>query len=130
MTEKRLLQAAIALASLVPILAGLAGIIGGPFVFGATNYSTDTISHTAYLSGLLLGMGLAFVASIRNVERHRGRFVLLGAIVVIGGLARLYAGLLTGFGTWPHRAALVMELVVTPAIVFWQMRVSRKLASR
>lgn len=125
MIEKRLLQATIAVASLVPILAGLAGIVGGPFLFGAINYSTDTISHTAYLSGLLLGIGLMFVASIRHVERHQGRFVVLGIIVFIGGLARLYAGLLTGFGSWPHQAALVMELVVTPAIVIWQGRVAR-----
>lgn len=78
-----------------------------------------------YLSGLLLAIGLIFLASVPRIENHRDRFLLLGVIVFIGGLARLYEGLLTGFGTWPMQAALVMELVVTPLIVYWQSRIAR-----
>lgn len=124
--ERRLLQVAVLIASIVPIGAGLGGIIAGPNLFGARSYSVDLISHTAYLSGLLLGIGLVFVASVPRIEQHRTRFVVLGIIVFVGGLARLYSGLTVGFGTVPHQLALVMELIVTPAIVLWQRRVARQ----
>lgn len=124
-TQKRLLQLTVAFFSLVPISAGILGILHGPWLFGAYRYSVNTISHMGYLSGLLLAIGLIFLASVPRIEDHRDRFLLLGVIVFIGGLARLYEGLLTGFGTWPMQAALVMELVVTPLIVYWQSRIAR-----
>ncbi|WP_035266831.1 DUF4345 domain-containing protein [Ahrensia sp. 13_GOM-1096m] len=125
MLEKRVLQIAVLIASIVPIGAGLAGIIIGPWTFGARSYSVDLISHVGYLSGLLLAIGLIFVISVPNVEKCKDRFLILGVIVFIGGLARLYEGLLTGFGTMPHQFALVMELIITPLIVLWQRRVAR-----
>ncbi|WP_018689099.1 DUF4345 domain-containing protein [Ahrensia kielensis] len=125
MLEKRVLQIAVLIASIVPIGAGLAGIIIGPWTFGARSYSVDLISHVGYLSGLLLAIGLIFAISVPNVEKHKDRFLILGVIVFIGGLARLYEGLLTGFGTMPHQLALVMELIITPLIVLWQRRVAR-----
>ena len=128
MIEKRLLQLVVLAASMVPIGAGLLGIIAGPSAFGARSYSTDLMSHVGYLSGLLLAIGLVFVFSIPAIEKHRSRFLLLGFVVFTGGLARLYEGYLTGFGTLPHQLALVMELVITPLIVMWQMRVARKFA--
>ena len=126
--KKRLLQFAVLIASIVPIGAGLAGIIAPPYIFGAYRYSTDLISHFGYLSGLLLAIGIVFVLSVPNIEKHKARFILLGSIVFVGGLARLFEGMLTGFGTWPHQAALVMELIVTPAIVLWQRRVAGRLS--
>lgn len=126
--ERRFLQAAVALFCLVPISVGILGILHGPWLFGAYRYSTNTISHMGYLSGLLLAIGLIFLASVPAIEKHRGRFMLLGLIVFIGGLARLYEGLLTGFGTWPMQAALVMELLITPMIVWWQRRISNMTA--
>lgn len=126
MLEKRVLQITVLAAAIVPIGAGLLGIIIGPSAFGARSYSVDLISHTGYLSGLLLAIGLMFVISVPNIEQHKNRFLLLGAIVFIGGLARLYEGMLTGFGTMPHQLALIMELVITPLIVLWQRRVSKR----
>lgn len=125
MLEKRVLQFAVLIASIVPIGAGLAGIIIGPWTFGARSYSVDLISHVGYLSGLLLAIGMIFVISVPSIEKHKDRFLILGVIVFIGGLARLYEGLLTGFGTMPHQLALVMELIITPLIVLWQRRVAR-----
>jgi hypothetical protein len=47
------------------------------------------------------------------------------AIVVVGGLARLWGWIVVGDpGT--IRWALVMELVVTPLICLWQARIARK----
>jgi len=121
-TEKRLLQVAIAVFSLVPIGAGLAGAWFGPEGAGAP-VSLD--SHFRYLSGLLLGVGLAFWSTIPSVERHTGRVRLLTLIVVIGGLARLWSLATVGIPSLPMLGGLTMELIVTPLVCLWQSRVAK-----
>lgn len=126
MTEKRLLQIVVLIASIVPIGAGFLGIIAGPKAFGAHDHAIDLTSHVGYLSGLLLAIGLVFVFSVPSIERHKTRFLTLGFVVFIGGMARLYEGYSHGFGTLPYQLALVMELIVTPSIVAWQCRIAAK----
>jgi hypothetical protein len=122
-TERRLLQLSVAVASLVPILAGSAGIIYGTGMMGAGGQPALD-SHFRYLSGLLLGIGLAFAASVPAVAMHRRRFRLLCATVVLGGVGRFISLLSSGNAGWPDLAALTMELVVTPALTVWQQRMS------
>ena len=119
MREKQLLQAAVALAGLVPVGAGAAGAIDPSWV------ALGRDSHAAYLSGLLLGIGLAFWSLIPGIERRRTSFSLLTAIVVLGGLARLALALRLGLSGPAVSLPLVMELGVTPALWAWQRRVSR-----
>jgi hypothetical protein len=80
--------------------------------------------HYRYLSGLLLGIGLAFWLMIPRIERHGPAVRLLTAIVFVGGLGRLLGGVLHGFPPGPMTWALAMELVVTPLICLWQWRVA------
>ena len=126
--ERRLLQLAVAIAALVPLSAGAAGAVDGPSMAGgeAAGGRADLDSHFRYLSGLLLGIGLAFAWSIPTIERRSELFALLSAIVVIGGLARL-SGLLAGaVPTTPHLLARGMELAVVPLLFAWQRRVARR----
>lgn len=118
--ERRLLQGSVAIGALVPIGAGGVGAVHG---LAAT--STAGESHARYLSGLLLGIGLAFWATIPTIERRGEIIRLLGAIVVLGGLARLAATPSTGFGM-NVSLPLIMELVVTPSLVLWRERVERR----
>lgn len=123
MTERRLLQITIALGSLVPIIAGAAGILSGPAMVDAGgNVSAD--SHFRYLSGLLFGIGVAFITTIPGIERQTGRFRMLAGIVVAGGIGRLISLLLRGAPDAAMLAALAMELVVTPVLALWQARVA------
>jgi hypothetical protein len=124
LSEKRLLQFAVALGSLVPISAGAAGIILGPVMVDASVVPLGADSHYRYLSGLLLGIGIAFATTIPEIEWRTARFRLLTAIVVTGGLGRLVSLLARGTPDKPMLAALVMELVVTPALALWQSRVA------
>jgi hypothetical protein len=120
---KRALQIAVAIGGIVPVSAGLAGVILGPLA-GGSGASTDLDSHFRYLSGLLLAIGLAFWGTIPGIERNGAVFRLLTAIVFAGGLARLYGVLVHG---WPGSAmifGLAMELVITPLLCLWQARVA------
>jgi hypothetical protein len=89
-----------------------------------TGTLTDADSHYRYLSGLLLGIGLAFAATIQRIEMHTSRFRVLAAIVVVGGLGRLLSLIVRGMPGKAMLFGLVMELVVTPALVVWQARIA------
>lgn len=132
-TERRALQAAIVLFGFVPVLAGGAGAFGSgevaQIVSPGETADVSARSHLRYLSGLLLGIGLAFWASVPRIEAHGRRVRLLAAIVVLGGFARLSGLALDGVPAAPMLFALVMELAVTPAIAAWQGRVAGRLGS-
>ncbi|TCH99757.1 DUF4345 domain-containing protein [Roseococcus sp. SYP-B2431] len=116
-----MLRATIWLACSVPILAGLAGCVtGGAFLGAAGPPAAD--SHIRYLSGLLLGIGVAFAWAAFDLERRAWVFEILAPIVALGGLARLLGLALAGPPPLPHLLALGMELVVTPALWLWVRR--------
>jgi len=121
----RKLQIAVALASLVPISGGLAGVILGPDMLSSVvKPDVDLDSHYRYLSGLLLGIGLGFWSCVPGIALKTTRFQLLGLIVMIGGFARLLGVIVNGCPTAPMLFALAMELAVTPALCLWQWRAS------
>ena len=122
--EKKILQCSIALACLVPLSAGLAGILEGAELLGGGGVEMD--SHFRYLSGLLLAIGIGFLSAIPHIERHTARIRLLTLIVVIGGCGRLAGIFLLGIPNLPMLLALSMELVVTPALCLWQYRLAQR----
>lgn len=128
-SERRLLQAAVALACLVPLATGAASVLRGPGVLDGTGpASADLDSHFRYLSGLLLGLGLAFASCIPAIERRTARFRLLGLIVVAGGLGRLASLAAVGLPGGGHVFGLAMELGIVPLLMLWQGRVARAAA--
>lgn len=123
--EKRLLQIAVAVAGFIPVGAGFFGVTAGlAMVDVPVDISAD--SHFRYLSGLLLGIGLAYWAMIPRIETHGDKVLLLTAIVFIGGLGRLLGLAINGPPDGPMLFGLAMELVVTPALCLWQRRVARQ----
>ena len=120
----RLLQAAVALGCVVPLLAGGAGMALGPEM-QHVDAVPDLDSHYRYLSGLLFAIGLGFASTIPRIATQGARFRLLTAIVVCGGLGRLVSLIAIGPAGTSMTAALVMELVVTPALALWQYRVAQ-----
>ena len=124
------LQAAVAAAGLVPVGAGLAGVLLGPEMaqsgFAGLQDAISLDSHFRYLSGLLLGIGVAFWSLIPGIERNSTSFRLLTAIVVAGGVGRAVALLLHGAPSAPMLFGMVMELGVTPGLCGWQALVAQK----
>jgi hypothetical protein len=126
--ERRLLQVATGLACLVPLSMGSLSVLKSAAILrGVTPpLPIDLDSHYRYLSGLLLGIGLVFLASIPRIESRTIVFRTLGFVILVGGLGRLLSLIQEGVPGRGHQFGLVMELVVVPLIVLWQARVARR----
>jgi hypothetical protein len=124
--ERRLWQGAVVLACCVPLFYGLQGVARGPgWLKGVVPGSTDLDSHFRYLSGIFLGVGIAFASCIPAMECKGPRFRMLGGFVVLGGLARLASLLAVGAPSSGHVFGLGMELGVVPLLMLWQARIAR-----
>ena len=127
-TERRLLQVAVALLALVPILAGAAGVVWGLDVFDAgAGVSRSGDSHIRYLSGLILAIGFGFWTTVPGIDRQGVRFRLLAGLVFVGGMARLYGIARHGVPGLGMTGGLVMELVVTPLLALWRENLERRM---
>lgn len=126
--ERTALQAAVAVACLVPLIAGGSGMIGGvpPDGDAIDNPAIALDSHFRYLSGLLFAIGLGFAVSIPRIETHGSRILLFTTLVVIGGIGRLIGLIIVGVPSWAMLAALGMELIVTPLLALWQTRLANR----
>ena len=121
--ERRALQIAVALAGLVPLTAGALGILA-PDMLGLFG-DRPAMGHAAFLSGLLLGIGMAYWWLIPDIEKRGGVFTLLTVIVFVGGVARLAMAFRMGTLQPAIGLPLVMELSITPLLWAWQQRVAR-----
>ena len=122
----RLLQLSIALGGCVPVLAGLAGVVYGPNMIDDSIINHINLdSHFRYLSGILLAIGIAFWGTIPRIETKGAAFRLLTALVFIGGLGRAVALLHSGTPSHGMVFGLVMELLITPALCYWQSRIAK-----
>ena len=122
------MQIAVALGGLVPVLAGALGALRPELLDLAG--PPHALTHAAYLSGLLLGLGLGFWSLIPAIETRGHAFSLLTGLVVLGGLARALTAARLGALGPPVILPLIMELGVTPALWLWQRRVARSSISR
>jgi uncharacterized membrane protein len=67
--ERRILQRTVAVAAVVPVLAGLYGVLFGiDGIGGGTSVNVSADSHFRYLSGLLTGIGLLFFTCVPGIE--------------------------------------------------------------
>ena len=123
--SKRLLQCIVMVLGLVPVTVGLYGVIFGPdFLRGTLTPSVDLDSHFRYLSGIFLGIGLAFYACVPGIERKTLLFRFAAGVVLLGGLARLASLLFVGVPSAGHIIGLGLELVVVPLLALWQGRLA------
>lgn len=127
--SRRLLQIALAILSLSPLVFGGLGLLYGPAGLSGklAGLPADADSHFRYLSGIFFMLGVALWTIIPRIETREAtiRFRWIAAAVIAGGLARgwgMLTGVTPGLG---HQIGLAVELVLTPLVVLWQARVSR-----
>jgi len=126
--ERRILQAVVALACIVPLVTGGMSIVHGPsWLRGVGAHPpVDLDSHFRYISGIFFALGIAFASCIPRLEAMGPRFRQLGAMVVTGGLARLWSLAAAGPPSHGHLLGLGMELGVVPLLMLWQAGMARR----
>ena len=126
--ERRILQAVVALACIVPLVTGGMSIVHGPSWLRGVGARppVDLDSHFRYISGIFFALGIAFASCIPRLESMGPRFRLLGLMVVTGGLARLWSLAALGPPSRGHLLGLAMELGVVPLLMMWQAGMARR----
>lgn len=125
--ERLLLQIATAFSGLVLVALGVAGVIlGVQFLHGVGTITVD--NYFRLLSGILVGVGIAFLTSIPHIERHRERFGILTLMIVLGGLADFYSVVLHGVPSIGTFFGLFMTLIYAPLLWLLQRHVARRAA--
>jgi hypothetical protein len=125
--QRFILQAMTAFGGLVLLAIGLCGVLlGVQFLHGAGTVPVD--NHFRFMSGVIAGVGFAFLCSLRHIERHRDRFAVLSFAIFIGGLAHLYSVLLHGVPSIGTMFGLFMELIYTPLLWLLHRHVANRAA--
>ena len=121
---RKLLQIAFALAGLVLVGFGLAGVFfGANFMDLSGNVVMD--SYIRFLKGMLLAIGLVYWSSIPDIERRGERISLITFILVLGAVPRLMAVIGHGVPTVGIMIGLAGELIFAPLLWLWQRHVAR-----
>jgi hypothetical protein len=122
--ERRLLQAAFAVAGLVLAGFGIAGVFfGANFTDLSGNVVMD--SYIRFLKGMLFAIGLTYWSAIPDIERHGERISLITFILMLGAVPRLMAVISHGVPTIGILVGLTGELIVAPLLWLWQRHVAR-----
>jgi hypothetical protein len=121
--ERRLLQIAFALAGLVLIVFGLAGVFFGAN-FADLSGSVEMDSYFRFLKGMLLGIGLIYWSSIPDIARHSERISVVTFILVLGAVPRLIAVIGHGVPTIGILISLAGELIFAPLLWLWHQHVA------
>jgi Domain of unknown function (DUF4345) len=122
--ERKLLQIAFALAGLVLVGFGFAGVFfGANFLDLSGNVVMD--SYIRFLKGMLLAIGLVYWSSIPDIERHGERVALVTFILMLGAVPRLMAVIGHGVPTVGIIIGLAGELIAAPLLWLWQRRIAR-----
>jgi hypothetical protein len=122
--ERLLFTIVVALLALVPVCAGLAGVVLGPgFLRLEEPWPADLASHLRFLSGLFLAFGISWWLCLWDLDRSAPTFRLLGLLTICGGLARLLSLGLDGTPSTGHLMGLALELIVVPCLLRWHRRI-------
>ena len=123
--ERKLLQAAVALAGFAGVLLGLTGVLFGTL---HADLSGDVVldSYVRFGKGVLLAIGLIYWSCMARIERRGERISLVTFILVFGTLSRLFSLAGHGVPTLGLIANLIAGLILVPLLWLWQRHVATR----
>ena len=118
---RRWLQVVLAVLGTIPIVTGVMAIAGGPAGMLDGQSTTSTVDNEVrFLAVYWLAFGCVVWWLVPRVERATTAYRAVLAVMFASGCARALSAALTG---WPHpviRAALFVELLAPPILLWWQ----------
>ncbi|HET9875608.1 MAG TPA: DUF4345 domain-containing protein [Mycobacterium sp.] len=127
--ELHAMQAITAVLTAVPLIGGLAGVIGGPaLVAGDHGYvDASTDSEFRFLSAAWLSMAPLIWTALPTAHDRPATLRIIGAGIVVGGMARLRSWRRLGRPQAMMVAGAALELVGVPALLVWHTRIVHRL---
>jgi hypothetical protein len=121
--ERKLLQAAVAIAGFAGVFLGLTGVLFGTM---HADLSGDVVldSYVRFGKGVLLAIGLLYWSCIPQIEHRGDRIALLTLILVVGSLSRLLVVAGHGVPTLGIVLNLTAGLILVPLLWLWQRHVA------
>ena len=125
-TGKKPLQAVTAVLGLVPLLTGIATMMGmdDPIYRSAPLPEFPLLdSNLRFFGGVWLGLGIAILWLVPRIEQHTALFRIIWGAIFLGGIGRLLSMLLAGAPPLPFIGFTVLEIVGAPLFIYWHYRV-------
>jgi hypothetical protein len=122
------LQVATAVLALIPIATGVVTMLGirDPLYRPLQLPAAPVLdSNLRFLGGIWLGLGLALLWSVPQIERQGVLFRALWTAVFLGGVGRLLSWRLIGAPPTPFIGFTLLEVVGAPLFIYWQYRVAQ-----
>jgi hypothetical protein len=121
--ERKLLQAAVAIAGFAGVFLGLTGVLFGTL---HADLSGDVVldSYVRFGKGVLLAIGLTYWSCIPQIERRGERIALVTFIMALGSLSRLLSAVGHGVPTLGIVLNLIAGLILVPLLWLWQRHVA------
>jgi hypothetical protein len=126
--SRRLLQAATAILSLIPIATGIIAMAGvGDPLYAALDLPRSPLldSNLRFFGGVWLGLGLGMLYLVPSIERQTVPFRVLWGAVFLGGIGRALSSAVGGLPPLPFIGFTALEIIGAPLFVFWQKQVER-----
>jgi hypothetical protein len=122
--QRILLQLTVAIAGLIGVSFGLAGVVFG--IAFTDMFDDGTVdSSVRFYKGMLLAVGLIYWSCIRDIERCGERMSLVTFILVCGAASRLMAVIGHGVANLGMVLSLIAGLVLVPLLWLWQRHVAQ-----
>lgn len=122
---KRGLQIFLGLASLVPLIVSLTGLVFGTGRFLPADLVTPTFdTHYRYIVGYYLSLRLLAWRVIPNIERHTVPLRIISFSIFMGGVGRVVSMLEVGLPPTLPLGFTAFELCF-PLVLLWQARLTK-----
>jgi hypothetical protein len=123
--ERKLLQAAVAVAGFAGVALGLTGVLFGTM---HADLSGDVVmdAYVRFGKGVLLAIGLIYWSCIPQIEQHGDRISLITLILLSGTLSRLISVTSHGVPTLGILLNLVAGLILVPLLWLWHRHIALK----
>lgn len=124
----------VAIIATIPLLTGIADILNGvasQLIFGMPNSIsvTDPLLNSAFrfFAVFWFGVGVFFLLFISNLKKYYTALMLLFALIILGGIARIATAIELGFpeagiGIAMIVVAIAIEIIVIPLLTVWLWR--------